>query len=358
MKNLWAKVPYIVKYSLKRILLLIVTTFIILTLTFFLVKLMPLEAMSGTEQQQYAYCMKQYSLGYFLMSNKEMPNYGDYVLRYEDVNHVVTFFYKRPIILQYFSWLGGIFTSFNWGLSSVIQPQADAMYMIVSRLGPTVLINVVSLIIAVPLGFVFGIIAALNKNKASDNVISTLVMVFISVPSFVIISLLMLLFSFQLNWLPSGWPLSENPTSGEIAKALVIPVLTICAGTIAGFTRYTRAELCEVMSSEFLLLARTKGLTKRQCVTRHALRNSLVPIVPMIIGEFIGILSGSVILEQLYQIPGIGRLFVQCITARDYNVLLVDMAVMTMISLFANLLVDISYGIVDPRIRMGAKVQQ
>ena len=109
------------------------------------------------------------------------------------------------------------------------------------------------------------------------------------------------------------------------------------------------------MSSEFLLLARTKGLTKRQCVIRHALRNSLVPLVPMIIGQFIGILGGSVVLEQLYGIQGIGRLFVEAINARDYNVLLVDMAVFTMISLAASLLVDLSYGIVDPRIRMGAK---
>ena len=109
------------------------------------------------------------------------------------------------------------------------------------------------------------------------------------------------------------------------------------------------------MSSEFLLLARTKGLSRNQCIVRHALRNSLVPIVPMIIGQFIGILSGSMVLEQLYGIPGIGTLFVTCITRRDYNVLLVDMAVYTVIGLVANLFVDLSYGIVDPRIRMGAK---
>jgi ABC-type dipeptide/oligopeptide/nickel transport system permease component len=135
---------------------------------------------------------------------------------------------------------------------------------------------------------------------------------------------------------------------------MVIPVLSLTFGTVAGFTRYTRAELCEVMSSEFLLLARTKGLSKRQCVVRHALRNSMVPIVPMVIGEFIGILGGSMILEQLYGINGIGSLFIECISFKDWNVLLVDMATYTLIGLFANLFVDLSYGIVDPRIRMGA----
>ena len=136
---------------------------------------------------------------------------------------------------------------------------------------------------------------------------------------------------------------------------MVIPVLSISFGTIAGFTRYTRAELTEVRSSEFLLLARTKGLTKRQCVIRHALRNSMVPIIPMVIGQFISILSGSIILEQLYSINGIGRLYIEALNAKDWNVLLVDMAVYTVIGLVANLVVDLSYGIVDPRIRRGAK---
>ena len=109
------------------------------------------------------------------------------------------------------------------------------------------------------------------------------------------------------------------------------------------------------MSSEYLLLARTKGLTKKQAITRHALRNAMVPIVPSILAEFISILGGSMILETLYVIPGIGELFVVTLTAKDYNVLFVDMALFTSISLLAGVLLDISYGFIDPRIRMGAK---
>lgn len=109
------------------------------------------------------------------------------------------------------------------------------------------------------------------------------------------------------------------------------------------------------MSSDYLLLARTKGLTRRQSIVRHALRNAMVPIVPSIIAEFIGILGGSMILESLYGIPGIGGLFIECISKSDYNVLMVDMAVFTMISLLAGVLLDISYGFIDPRIRMGEK---
>jgi oligopeptide transport system permease protein len=347
------KVPYIVKYSIQRILLLLVTTFIILTLTFFLVKLLPDGAMPTSETGQYAFCREQVSLGYYIESSNDLSGFGDAIFRYtnSDGLHI---FYRKPIIQQYFAWLTGIFTKWNWGLSTTISAGNSAMTIILNRLKPTVIVNIFAMLISVPLGFLFGIIAALKKNKWQDNLISTVVMVLISVPSFVTISLLLSLLAFQTNWLPSAWP-NEGASIGQYASALVIPVLSLSFGTIAGFTRYTRAELTEVISSEFLLLARTKGLTRKQSIVRHALRNSMVPIVPMIIGEFIGILSGSMILEQLYGIPGIGSLFINCITQKDYNVLLVDMAVYTVIGLVANLFVDLSYGIIDPRIRMGAK---
>ena len=109
------------------------------------------------------------------------------------------------------------------------------------------------------------------------------------------------------------------------------------------------------MSSEYLLLARTKGLTKNQAIVRHALRNAFVPILPAILADFIFLFSGSMVLESLYNIPGVGRLFVTALSAEDYNVLFVDMALFTSISLLAGVFLDLSYGIIDPRIRMGAK---
>ena len=109
------------------------------------------------------------------------------------------------------------------------------------------------------------------------------------------------------------------------------------------------------MESDYLLLARTKGLTKKQAILRHALRNAMVPIVPSILAEFIGILGGSMILEGLYGIPGIGKLFIESLEYKDYNILFVDMAIFTTISLLAGVVLDISYGFIDPRIRMGAK---
>ncbi len=347
--------PYLLKYSLKRIALMLVTLFIILTITFFLVKSLPDQAISGNTTSQVAYCRDMVSQGYYLAFNSEQAGLGSTIIPvYTDPNGLSWYFYRAPLINQYWAWLKGVFTSWDWGVSTVISDQTDVWAVIADRLQPTILINVFAVLISVPLGFLFGIIAALNKNKPADNIISTLVMVFISVPSFVIISLLILGLGYY-GGLPTHWPTSLSPTVSEIVPAMVIPVLALCFGTIASFTRYTRAELCEVMSSDFMLLARTKGLSRRQCITKHAIRNSLVPLVPMIVGEFVGILGGSMILENLYTIPGIGSLYISSINGKDYNLLMADMAVYTLIGLLANLLVDLTYGIVDPRIRMGAK---
>ena len=139
------------------------------------------------------------------------------------------------------------------------------------------------------------------------------------------------------------------------AQGYIIPVFCLSFGSICGYCRFTRAELCEVMESDYLLLARTKGLTRRQAILRHAMKNAMVPIFPSILAEFIGILGGSMILEQLYGIPGIGKLFVLALNYKDYDILFVDMAIFTTLSLLAGVLLDLSYGFIDPRIRMGAK---
>jgi len=224
------------------------------------------------------------------------------------------------------------------------------------RMGITLKLNLIALFFYIPIGFLFGIIAALKKNTWIDNVISFSVMIFISVPSFVLMTLLLMFLGYQWGWVPTQFPAADLEGSIQFI-GLILPVLGLSFGAIAGLTRTTRAELTEVLTSEFLLLARTKGLTKTQAVLRHAMRNSLVPLVPGIIGSFVGLLSGSVIIERIYSIPGTGRVYLRAMTEGqyDYNVILVSTAFYTTIGLFAVLLVDLSYGLVDPRIRMGAK---
>ena len=132
-------------------------------------------------------------------------------------------------------------------------------------------------------------------------------------------------------------------------------IISLGFGTVAGLTRFTRAELAEVLTGDYLLLARTKGLTRNQAIIRHALRSAMVPIVPMILSQFVGILGGSLIIEQIFSIPGIGKLYITSIQVRDYNFFMADTVFYTLIGLASGLVMDLSYGFIDPRIRMGER---
>ena len=137
--------------------------------------------------------------------------------------------------------------------------------------------------------------------------------------------------------------------------SMIPPVLSLSLGVIAGFTRTTRAELTEVLTSEFMLLARTKGLTRAQATVRHALKNCMVVVLPSIFGQFIGIMSGSLIIEKIFSVPGVGGLYLNSIVGLDYPLFMLITVFYTVIGLLAAIIVDISYGFIDPRIRMGSK---
>lgn len=342
------------KYVLKRIGLALVTAFIILSISFLLIKLLPFSKPLGNDDTRYAYYLTQENLGFVSIYGKEMAELGKYLDRGTTSSGTVFYCYEVPAFTQYVRWLGNIITRWDWGVSTYINPNNPAMLIIASKLPTTIMVNFFSVIFSVPLGILLGVIAALKKNKPTDHVISTSIMIFISIPSFVMITVLMSIFCYTLGWLPTQWP-GASAALAEKIKGFILPVVCLSFGSICGYARFTRAELCEVMASDYLLLARTKGLSKRQAITRHALRNAMVPIVPAILSEIIGLLGGSMILEQLYGIPGIGKLYVQSLNAKDYNVLFVDMALFTMIGLISGVFLDISYGFIDPRIRMGAK---
>ena len=341
------------RYVIKRILLAFMSTFIILSLTFILMKLLPFDKPLGNNTVQYGYYMSQVHKGFVFYEHREMIQHGEYLAKIF-MNNKWYYFYEEPVMDQYFAWLKGIVTRWDWGVSTNISPNKEAVVIIGEALPNTIKINILSVIFSVPLGIVLGIIAALKKNSKVDHAISTGIMVFISIPGYIVIVLFILLFGYILEWVPTQWPSIEAPLK-QRALAYVIPVICLSFGSICGYARFTRAELCEVMESDYLLLARTKGLTRRQAIIRHALRNAMVPIVPSILAEVIGLLGGSMVLEQLYGIPGIGRLFITALSAKDYSVLFVDMAIFTTIGLLSGVVLDLSYGFIDPRIRMGAK---
>jgi ABC-type dipeptide/oligopeptide/nickel transport system permease component len=223
----------------------------------------------------------------------------------------------------------------------------------VSHLPPTILINIYSTLIGVPIGLGLGILAALKKNKWQDQVINIFIILLISLPS-IVLALLIKLFCFKFQ-LPMEMLTSNAYFTWPVFKSMLPAVFALCLGSIAGYARYTRAELSEVLTSEFMLLARTKGLTKGQAIYRHAMRNSMVVIFPSILGEFISVLSGSLIIEKMFLINGVGGLYLSAINNTDYDAFMLLSGFYTLISLAAGIVIDISYGIIDPRIRMGAK---
>lgn len=343
------------KYVLKRMGLALVTSFIILSLSFILIKCLPFEKPIGLVYDQFSYFESQVADGFVLRFEKPVNEYGEMLFKYTMPGTNTTYhYYLKPTLDQYAQWLTNILTEWDWGVSSHIKMGVSAGSIIADQLPYTIKVNIFATLISVPMGILLGIVAALNKNKPIDHFLSTGVMIMTSIPSFVLITFLLLIFCYNNPILPSQWPADSAPMKQQIL-GYILPVCCLSFGSIAGYCRFVRAELCEVMSSEYLLLARTKGLTKQQAILRHALRNAMVPIVPSILAEVIGLLGGSMILENLYGIPGIGRLYTTALTSKDYNVLFVDMAVFTTISLLAGVVLDISYGFIDPRIRMGAK---
>lgn len=344
------------KYVIKRLILVFFTAFIILSLSFILYQSLPLNLPMGDRNALMNYLNTQVNYGYVVKFDSAQTGLGDalggggFQVGKTDVYY---YFYRRPIMEQYFAWIGNIFSKWDWGTSTKYLNQ-DCMALIGARLPNTIKLNIIAVVISVPLGILIGILAALKKDKPLDHVINTIIMIIIALPSFITILYAMLIFGYRLNWLPTRWP-DETATFAQKALGYVIPEISLCLGTIAGFARFVRAELCEVMSSDYLLLARTKGLTRRQAIIRHALRNSMVPVVPLIISEFIGILSGSMVLENLYNIRGIGSFYMVAYENKDWNLLMAITAFYTIIGLTASVLVDLSYGFIDPRIRIGAK---
>ena len=341
-----------VKYTFKRLGLAVVTTIIILSLTFIFVKMLRLEIPAMKDNQKVTYFDEQVRLGYFYRFDSPQEGLGEVID--QNLANQGIYYYKVPVMIQYGSWIKNIVTKWDWGTSLKIKTNVKVGVILGERIWKSMRVNIFSVLVSVPTGIALGIWAALKKNTLTDHIISTIVMIFISIPNFVLISFILKIFCYDLGWLPSKWPPVTSSLGRKVA-GYIVPVFCLSFGSICGYCRYIRAELCDVMESEYLLLARTKGLTRRQAIVRHALKNAMVPIFPSILAEFIGIFGGSMILEHIYGIAGIGDLFIKALNSKDYNVLFVDMAIFTTVSLVAGVFLDLSYGFIDPRIRMGAR---
>ena len=332
------------KYVSKRLGLMLLTFFIIFTMCFVLIKLLPIPttALPGQDKDVVMNIME--ARGW--ITNVQKGENGTYT--YDRV----------PIMLQYALYLKRIVFEGDFGIATTLPGYTGKMLwdeVFTPKLPPTILINIYSSLIGVPIGLGLGILAALKKNKWQDQVINIFIILLISLPSVILALLILYVFCFKLRWFPLSMATSNDYFTWPVFHSMLPAVFSLCLGSVAGYARYTRAELSEVLTGEFMLLARTKGLTKGQAIYRHAMRNSMVVIFPSILSEFISVLSGSLIIEKMFSINGVGGLYLSAIINQDYDAFMLLSGFYTLIGLAAGIVIDISYGIIDPRIRMGAK---
>jgi peptide/nickel transport system permease protein/oligopeptide transport system permease protein len=316
-----------VKYFLKRFGLMLITFVIIIFLFFLFIHLLP--------------------------DFHKPPIMGD------DANYWIQYIKEgrnKPIVVQFFIWVKNIIQTGDFGYSQT--QRMDVSTILFSKIPTTIMFQLIPYIITVPLGILLGIIAALHKNKLADNVISIGIIVFISVPTFVVAVLAQLVFGWQLHWVDTP---PFVATASEFAvdfwggiKSYVLPSMVMILGGIVGWARNIRAELTEQLTQDYMLLARSKGLSKRQATFRHALKNALVPFAPSIFLGFLGLLSGSIILETIFRVDGAGKIYLYAFNNRDYPLLLLDMVFYEFIGLLSSILADLSYTILDPRMRVGS----
>ena len=302
-----------VKYILKRLGLLLLTLFLIVTLTFFM-----MQVMTGTP-----------------FSNPKLTPDQLEILKH-------AYGLDKPLWQQYFIYVGHMFTG-NFGTSFVYTNQ-PVITMIAQRLPVSMQLGVQALILGTVLGAFMGKASARRKNGLLDGIFGFVSVLGISVPSFVIGTLLLLYLGFNLNLFPiSGW--------GTFSQT-IMPTIALSFAPMAVVTRFVRSEMIESLSSDYILLARAKGLSEKEVVNKHALRNSLIPMLTLIGPMAANLLTGSVLIEKIFSIPGIGSQFVDSIPAKDFPVIMATTIVYAVILMLFILVTDILTAIVDPRVRL------
>ncbi len=249
---------------------------------------------------------------------------------------------------QYIGWLSDIFRG-DMGVSFARGQPVSRMLR--SAIPPTLELTVASYVVAVVIGIPLGILGGIRPRSGWDWTLSGYTLITIGIPGFVFGILMLWIFSVRLDWFPTFGQVSivDDPLSS--LHHLALPAIATGAGVAAVLARYTRTTIAEVMGNDFVRTARAKGLTESHVVVRHALRNSMIPVVTVMALQVGGLLGGAVIVEQVFTRPGLGRLMVNAIQARDYLVVQSTLIILVTVFIGANLTADIAYGFLDPRVR-------
>lgn len=251
----------------------------------------------------------------------------------------------KPFIVQFFNYLKMMLHG-DFGVSYSIQKNMPVSQILEARLGVSIRIGLQAVVIGLFFGLILGIVAALKKNTWIDTFASLLSVIGVSIPSFVFALFFILLFAKKLNILPVLYNVREPFVSS------IMPSIALSVFTIANIARFTRSEMAEVLGSEYMQLAQSKGLSKNILIFRHALRNTLIQVITVLAPLIVGLMTGSLVIEKMFSIPGIGQLLTMGIQVNDYNVIMACAFVYSVMYIVIMLIVDLLYGVIDPRIRL------
>ncbi len=262
----------------------------------------------------------------------------------------------RPLHIQYWDWLSRVVQlDFGNSMSSDARP---VMEKISERLPLTIGINVASLILTLLIAIPVGVLSAWKQGSLFDRGMTVLVFIGFAMPGFWLALLLMLYTGLEHQWLPlSGLVSMDYPALSfwgklvDILRHLILPVTVITVGGIAGMSRFMRSSMLEVLRQDYIVTARAKGIPAHTVIFRHALRNALLPVITLLGLSVPGLIGGSVIIETIFALPGLGQLFYTAVMARDYPLIMGNLVLGAILTLLGNMLADICYGLADPRIR-------
>lgn len=257
----------------------------------------------------------------------------------------------EPLIVQ-FGYTMRDYLHLDFGYSLKVRPGVPVFDVVLERLPVTIQLNYFAAFLILPVGMFFGITMAVKKDSAYDVIASSIVIFFISVPSFVLAAVMQYILGFKLGWFPLILAPEPNLTWTKFVS-MIMPILALSFGSIASISRMLRAELAEILTMDFMLLAKAKGLNFRQTIVGHALRNACVPLSATFLYLFLGVLSSSLVIEQIFGVPGLSKTMISAINGKDHWLTMGIVIFYVLIGLFMAILADLSYGIIDPRIRVG-----
>lgn len=301
-------------YILKRIGLALLTIWVVITVTFFVMKAVPGDPFAG---------------------EKNISDAQRAALE-------AKFGLDKPLFEQYFDYLKDVVTKFDFG-PSLKKDGRMVIDMITDGLKVSAKLGLIAAFSALGLGIILGAVAALRRNKLIDKIIMVITTAFVSMPSFIMGTLLLILFTLRFPIFPAN---------GTVASGMVLPVITLALYPMAYITRLTRSSMLDVLGQDYIVTAKAKGVSGIKIIFGHALKNSLIPVITYFGPMLAYIVTGSLVVEKIFAVPGIGRSFVNSITSRDYTLIMGTTIVLATFIVVMNLISDIMYKVVDPRINL------